>query len=332
MDKFYLKINIKKMNKKLASFAFLAFVFLATKAQKIELYFPHFAGKTYDFIIFKGSQQETLIKGTIPEGGNFTLEIPEKYSPYVGMGRWLITNSREGGGLDMYIPGKDFSVSCTEENPSEDTIIYKENTGNKELNDLYRKQNAIIQQYRVISEALKIFPKNNKTYRVFKKEHKRITKEYNKFQEELRKENSYITQLLQIININSGISTKLIDSEEEKSLLVADYILNDLNWDYLYTSGYWYNVISSWFKIHTEVIKDVDKFESDFQKLTSKIDSPIEYKDFVTRIAYILKNEKNEEYIEAISPIILESEKIEEFSGVLDIFLNGLMDTENSEN
>jgi len=317
------------MNKKSVSIVFLIFMFFTLKAQNIELYFPNFAGKTYDFIIFKGSQQETLIKGTIPEDGKFTLEIPKNHSPYVGMSRWLITNSKEGGGLDMYIPGKDFSVSCTEKNPTESTIIYKDNTGNKELNDLYRKQDIILRQYKVVTDALRIFPKNNKSYKAFKREYKHIIKNYDEFQKELRSKNTYITQLLQIINITEGISFKLTDDEKESSTLVADYISNDLNWDYVYTSGHWYNVISSWLNIHLNIIKDINEFEIDFQKLTSKINSPEAYTDFVTRIAYILKNEKNKEYIEAISPIVLESEKVKEFSGVLDIFLNGILDTEN---
>jgi len=318
------------MNIKLVSIVFFTFVFFTLKAQKIELYFPHFAGKTYDFIIFKGSQQETLTKGTIPEDGKFTLEIPENYSPYVGMSRWLITNSREGGGLDMYIPGKDFSVSCTEKNPTESTIIYKDNTGNKELNDLYRKQDTILRQYRVLSDALGIFPKKNKrSYKAFKREHKRIIKEYDKFQKELKNKNTYVTQLLQIINLTEGISVKLTDNEEERSILVADYILNDLNWDYLYTSGHWYSVISSWLNIHLHVIKNVDEFEADFLKLTSKISSSEAYTDFATRIAYVLKDEKNKEFIEAISPIVLESEKVKEFTGALDIFLNGLLEAED---
>jgi len=322
------------MNKKLVGIIFFTFVFFALKAQKIELYFPHFSGKTYDFIIFKGSEQETIIQGTIPEDGKFVLEIPKQYSPYVGMSRWLITNSREGGGLDMYIPGRDFSVSCEEERPTENTIIYKDNTGNQEINDLYRRQDSIIRQYRVMSEALNVFPKNTKSskksYKVFKREQENAVKKYDKFQKELRKNNGYIANLLQLINITSGISTKLTDSEEEKSLLVADYILKDLNWEYLYTSGHWYSVVSSWVNIHLNVIKNVNKFKSDFQKLSEKINSPVAYTDFVNRIAYVLKNEKNKEYVDAISPIVLKSDKITGIYGALDIFSSGF--TEDSDN
>ena len=60
-------------------------------AQKIDMYFPHFGGKTYDFMIFQGDKHQTLVQGTIPEDGKFTLSIPKEYAPYTGMSRWLHT-------------------------------------------------------------------------------------------------------------------------------------------------------------------------------------------------------------------------------------------------
>ena len=50
-------------------------------AQKIEMLWPAFAGKTYDFIIFQD---------TIAKDGSFVLSVPEKYAPYKGMSRWFL--------------------------------------------------------------------------------------------------------------------------------------------------------------------------------------------------------------------------------------------------
>lgn len=43
------------------------------------------------------------------------------------MSRWLITGTKEGGGLDMYIPGRDFSVNCVVAQSRDENIIYKGN-------------------------------------------------------------------------------------------------------------------------------------------------------------------------------------------------------------
>ena len=75
--------------------------------------------------LLSSEMNKKVYSGAIPANGKFTLNIPKEYSTYNGMSRWLITGTAEGGGLDMYIPGKDFSVGCTEDKPSEKYYLYE---------------------------------------------------------------------------------------------------------------------------------------------------------------------------------------------------------------
>ena len=59
-------------------------------AQKIEMLWPAFAGKTYDFIIFQGDKQVTAQQDTIAKDGSFVLSVPQEYAPYTGMCRWFL--------------------------------------------------------------------------------------------------------------------------------------------------------------------------------------------------------------------------------------------------
>ena len=79
--------NMKKI------FTFLlAFSCFISRSQTIEITFPKFAGKTYEFIIFQGSQVVKVNENdTIPKNGLVKIEIPVKYAPYMGMCRWLTT-------------------------------------------------------------------------------------------------------------------------------------------------------------------------------------------------------------------------------------------------
>jgi hypothetical protein len=149
---------------------------------------PHFAGKSYDFIIFQGNEQRTIYKGIIPEDGKFNLSIPKEYAPYNGMSRWLITGTTEGGGLDMYIPGKDFSVSCTEAQPNEKNIIYANNTGNIELSNIHREQTNILSRYEAMQQAVKAFTADDTNYPVFQQEYQNQLKAYDNFQQKLKAE------------------------------------------------------------------------------------------------------------------------------------------------
>lgn len=88
------------------------------------------------------------------------------------MSRWLITGTAEGGGLDMYIPGKDFSVGCTEDKPSEKNIIYTNNDNNTRLNELFRKQIEILARYEAMQKSIKAFTSSDANYPIFQQEYK----------------------------------------------------------------------------------------------------------------------------------------------------------------
>ncbi|WP_165835306.1 peroxiredoxin family protein [Chryseobacterium viscerum] len=292
-------------------------------AQKIDLYFPHFAGKTYDFIIFQGDKQQTLVQGTIPEDGKFTLSIPKEYAPYTGMSRWLITNSKEGGGLDMLIPGKDFSVSCQEAMPSEKNIIYQGNTQNQQLNELYKQQQDIFARHDAMLQATRSYPKTDKSYPAFQQEYETQKKDYKMFQASLGKDPDYAKALIRIINATQGIGTELFDNESQKADNIARYIASEMDPEVLYTSGYWTNVISAWVGMHTQVLQDPYRFVEDFSRLSSKITDKKKYTDFVGRTTHYLNEQGKDQYIAGITPWVLSSGKMTHYEGSLAVYLKG---------
>ncbi|WP_407486116.1 alkyl hydroperoxide reductase [Elizabethkingia anophelis] len=264
------------------------------------MYFPHFAGKTYDFIIFQGGQQRIVYQGTIPEDGKFTLSIPEENKPYKGMSRWLITGTKEGGGLDMFIPGRDFSVSCNEATPNNSNIIYANNDYNKELNNLHQKQESILSRYEVMNQALRVFSAEDKYYSFFKIEFQRQKEAYRDFQKKLNNRSDYISQFLQIVNITRGIGTELKESQGDKAESINSYIIHKLNWEYLYTSGHWNTIIDSWISIHIRVIKDIKRFVKDYKVIELKLKSEKLHYDFSERIKQNLTTDNKQDYLKEL--------------------------------
>ena len=257
---------------------------ISIKAQNIDMYFPHFAGKTYDFIIFQGGQQRTVYQGTIPLDGKFTLSIPEEYKSYKGMSRWLITGTKEGGGLDMFIPGRDFSVSCKEAMPNNSNIVYTNNDYNKELSDLYKKQESILSCYEVMNQAVRVFSAEDRNYSIFKKELQKQKNAYSDFQQHLNRRSDYISHLLQIVNITRGLGIHLKEKQEDKAKDINNYITNQLNWEDLYTSGHWNTIIDSWISIHARVIKDPKRSAKDYKVIELKLKSEKLHYDFSERV------------------------------------------------
>ncbi|OPC31989.1 alkyl hydroperoxide reductase [Elizabethkingia meningoseptica] len=276
--------------------------------------FPEFKGKSYDFIIFQGSEQKTVFQGVIPEDGKISLTIPKEYMPYNGMSRWLITGTKEGGGLDMYIPGHDFSVSCNSKKPNDTNIIFKDNYGNIELRELSKVQQQILDRYQVMLQAVNIFTTNDPNYRIFQSEYENQKRDYDKFQMSLSKKGGYISEFIRIVNITNGIGIKLYDKEVEKADHISFYIAHNLDWNILYTSGHWWSIISAWVNIHTKVLKDESRFVKEFELISSRLKNEVPYTDFISRLNYFLKEGGKENYIKEIESIVRDSKNNENTS------------------
>ena len=115
----------------------------SVQAHEIDLHFPHFAGQSYDWKIFQGGKELTVILGGIDPDGRVTLVMPDEYKTYRGMTRWML---KTGGGLDMIYAGKGFFVECLSDKPSDETIIYIGNPENDFLKVQHKRQQAVMRR------------------------------------------------------------------------------------------------------------------------------------------------------------------------------------------
>lgn len=305
--------------------ASLMIVSLTATAQTIQMEFPHFAGRTYDLILFQGDNQVKVIQDTIPANGKFTMKIPKEYEPYTGMSRWLLTNSAEGGGLDMPIPGKDFSISCLVQNPTkEEDFVYKNNSDAALLNTLFREQQTIISRGEAVNAVLNTYDKSDKSYPLFQQEYNKQQKNYTAFQQNLSKNNAYVAKVFNIFGMTMGVGTELQNTEQAKAKNIADYIANQLDFNVLYTSGHWTTIIAAWVDIHTQVLKDKNSFAADFAKIEKKTDAKL-FTDFAGRVAYFLSQRGADDYITAAAPIVNNSPKILAFEGSMNAYKKALV-------
>lgn len=296
---------------------------LPISAQTIEMNFPHFKGNTYDFIIFQGTESVTVSKNAvIPENGKFYLTVPKEYEPYTGMGRWMITNTDQGGGLEMVIPGHNFSVSCIEEVPNQDNIIFKNNAQFSDINNFYQKQQNIFAKHDAMLQAKQAFSNSEANYSVFESEYQNQLKAYELFQQELKTKNNYAAQYINFINLLQGLGTKIYTDEKQKATNIAEYIVNDLNWNALYTSGHWSGVISSWIPIYTDLFNDQQQFAVAFNTIVNKLNTKKQYTDFVKVVTTQLTKLGKDGFIKAITPIVTNSGRIEVYDGALAVFVS----------
>lgn len=296
------------------------------KAQNINMEFPAFAGRTYDFIIFQGSKAETVMQDTIPKNGKFRLTIPAKYAPYTGMCRWLLTNSEQGGGIDMAIPGHDFSISCKSDKPDNTNIIYAGFDAVNELNRLNGIQKVIIDKFETISRASKLYDKTHPLFAAFQKEKEVLAKSYNDFHEGLKKNPNFNARFLPIVNLVHGHAHRLSADENEKGQLFNEFFTQKMNVQDLYVSGHWEGIIQSWVAYQSNVVNDKDKFAKDFTLLNNKINNHVQYTDFVGKVTYLLTQYGKDDFITAIAPTVISSGKITAYEGkTMQVYVKGMV-------
>lgn len=296
---------------------------ISLKTQTIRLNFPYFAGKAYDFILFQGDKTLTVAKDTIPPDGKFELIIPKEYAPYTGMCRWLITNSEKGGGLDMEIQGRDFSVDCLAEMPNEKNIIYTKNSGPHILDSLYRRQEEILARHSAMQQALAVFSKKDKDYPIFEQQSQAQIRDFRAFRSNLEGSQAYTVKFLQILNIVRGIGFQLGKNDYDKAKGLAQYVADQLDWSALFTSGHWTSVIGAWLSAHTQVLKDPYTFAEDFAKIGNRIADSRLYTDFASRIASFLTQQGRDDLISMISQTVVNSGKISSYEGLLSVYTTG---------
>lgn len=281
--------------------SFVIFCILQSYSQSITMEFPAFAGKTYEFIIFQGSKTRTIIQDTIPANGIFTLKIPHQYSPYTGMSRWLITGTEQGGGLDMAIPGYDFSVSCLSDKPDYTNISYTGFDAVNELTRLHAVQQNIIDKFEIMSRAMELYDKKYKLYKKLAKEKQLQVQAFEMFQKELQLNPNFNARILPIINLTRGIPNHLTSDIQKKALLVNEYIIKKVSFEDLYVSGHWQSIIQGWVVLQINVINDKNQFTQNFIQVSNRIKNPIHYTDFVNTITYYLTQYGKNDYVASIA-------------------------------
>ena len=306
------------------TFVLCQFVCFWTYSQTINLEFPYFAGKTYDFKIVQGNKLIVLQNDTIPKGGKVQLTIPEKYKGYKGMALWYITNSRDGGGLDLVINNEDFSVTCLDSIPSPKSIVYKNTKENIFSNSNYQVQQAIFAKHDAMMYATRAYDKSHKLSAVFEKEYAVVLKDYARYVKLLKNTDLYAARFREITNITMGIGSIITQNEEVKAHNINDIIVNDIDYAVLYTSNHWGGIINTWVQLQTMVLKDDGQMIKEVRTLLNRMPNNQIYTDFVNSLTYELTKAGKDNVITALRPEIKADNKLLNYDKYLSIYLKDL--------
>lgn len=288
---------------------------IATQAQTIKIEFPFFAGQTYDFAIFQGDIRILIKEGTIPKGGKVELTIPESYKGYKGMAQWYITNSTAGGGLDFIINDENFSVSCMDSIPTAESIVYKNTLENTFDKTNYKKQQQLFDKHDAMLATKRAYSQDTEFYKMATAEYEAIKKQYTTYSNNLLESPLYAAKFRQIVNLTMGIGTLITLDEKERASNFNHFVTYKLDYEALYTSNHWSGIIGSWVQLHTSIYNNKESFVNDFKTIGKRIRDSKIYTDWVGKTTYYLTQNGKDDFIEAIAPIVLASDKVMSYEG-----------------
>lgn len=300
-------------------YIFLSFGFNAT-SQTINLEFPYFAGKTYEFKIVQGEKHIVIKNDTIPIGGKVHLNLPEKYKGYKGMVMWYLTNSKTGGGLEMVLNNEDFSVTCLDSVPTNQNIVYHSSNENNFINTNFHEQQIILAQHDAMLFAKKAYSKTHELYPIFEKEYNRVSANYSMFFNKLKETNLYAARFREITNLTMGIGSIITEDEYLKAENINEILVNKLNYEDLYTSNHWSAIINSFVQLQVNVIKNESTLIRNSKEILKRISSNQVYTDFVISLTKELSKVGKDEVITALTQEINNSKKILNYNGILSIY------------
>ncbi|MDR0505228.1 MAG: redoxin domain-containing protein [Dysgonamonadaceae bacterium] len=226
-------------------------VFMLAKANtavRIEL--PHFADKQYVFYLMHGDRQDTVQSGYLDKEGKTFLALPEMYRDFIGMSKFMIVGE---GGLEIILNREpEFTVSCTEAMPNMSNIHYVGSAENNFLFEQYGKQIKIIERTLAVEEILQLYSSREEPlFRPLQTEFDRLHKQYAKLQDETAQSRFYAARIREMGDFLQGLGSRTNLTEEEIQHEQRDFVLSKIDFQQLYNSGLWNDVLGRWIGIET---------------------------------------------------------------------------------
>jgi len=238
-------------------------------AQEILLQFPHFSGQAYEWKIFQGKQELTAQSGKIPPDGRVALTMPEAHQDYRGMTRWLL---KQGGGLDMIYTGKGFSVECLSAQPSPDNIIYTGNPENDFLKAQHLRQQTILDKLGAVNHLLQVYSIDEDLHKTALVEQAHLRQEFEQVQEDRSESPLYAARFGEIVDFTKGVADKIYENQDDHTAYFNDFVTHTLNFQDLYTSGHWDQVLHHWLMMNIRSDKGDKAFTERLDVVLSRMD------------------------------------------------------------
>jgi len=217
--------------KKIGLIITYALLFVTLQAQTaIDFRFPAAAGFDYCFVLNRGFDRDTVARGSFDASGKAQVLLPPDRDGYRGGGKLFLTGAKKPV-VNMILAGeKGVTVSGEVNNP-----VYENSPENTALQRFMTRQNELLQQY----SGNVLLPDDKK---------RQIEQEYDSLSTEIAATPLYAGTIMQILRYLTFTGSSLKQTPEDVKTELNHFIVNKLNFNDLYVSGFWNLMFDTWYE------------------------------------------------------------------------------------
>jgi hypothetical protein len=220
---------------------FLILLPATLSAQTIEVRLPYYAARDYYFCLLKGARQDTVATGVLDDYGRATIDLSGKYPAYRGVGRFSV---KEYGKLWNIVINGNEKIVMSEPEKQEAETSFENSPENTFLINSFARQGKIISDYNEAANS----PQSQSFVLTSPEQHmQRIENEYKAFGKEVKDSPLYAARIMEILSCLIGDSSFDI-SQDDMLKEQREFVVHKVNFNDLYTSGFWQPAIELWFQ------------------------------------------------------------------------------------
>ncbi len=299
---------------KLVSLFFMLLITSGLGAQTIVLHMPALAGESYDYIVFRGDNCDTLATGIIPGNGQVVLNIPASYNDFRGISWWVLSNNPQAA-LFLVLAGQSYSATCKTNMPNNLNTTFAGSTEMDYFTEMFHKQQVLFAQWQAYNPQDINTNPNPIPFPLGLSDKDSPYRQHEALMQELAKSPLYAARFLEIYE------TIFVLNKATHDLPLAtktnEYIFHQLNWRALYHSAFWDVFFNAWIKLNMETINNDSLFISQIGQLIKRLPTNDLYTNFVEKYTSTVHQTEKLFYVDNLVDQIGSSGRLQNYDGEL---------------
>jgi peroxiredoxin len=201
----------------------------------------------------------------------------------------------------MIYTGNSFSVECLSEQPGPDNIIYTGNPENDYLKSQHLRQQTILDKLGAVNRLLQVYAPDEDLHKTVQAEQAHLRQAFEQVQTDRSESPLYAARFGEIVDFTRGIADKIYEDQKDHISYFNNFVTHTLDFNDLYTSGHWDQVLHHWMMMNIRSDKGDQAFLVRLEAALSRMDRDNILAAFAEKTVPLLVEKGKDDLLPAIA-------------------------------